>query len=268
MRNTVPFEGEGVELAGGVLAERGQCCRRSRPRSPCSVMRPPGLADGEDLAGAVVAVEVGAGEARDRRPAVDVAADDGAAARRAWPYSRMGRDGAGGRGALVGPGALQTRASRSSRRPSTTAAAKSISSTAFWPTSPIHRSPVAGRTSSATGCAGRRPRSRPGRRPGRRRGCRTGWCTAGRPKGAGSIRSILPSSVAEVLGPVLGVVAAAAVAQADPQLAVGPEDQVAAVVVGVGLVDRQHLAGAWPGRPGRRRRRTRPPGCRRRCRCS
>ena len=43
-----------------------------------------------------------------------------------------------------------------------------------------------------------------------------------------------------VLGPVLGVVAGAAVAEAEPELAVGAEGDVAAVVVRVGLVDGEH----------------------------
>ena len=51
------------------------------------------------------------------------------------------------------------------------------------------------------------------------------------------MRSILPSSVDEVRRPALGVAAGAAVAHADVQQAVGAERQVAAVVVGVRLVD-------------------------------
>ena len=51
----------------------------------------------------------------------------------------------------------------------------------------------------------------------------------------------MPNSEAGVLRAVLRVAAAAAVAQADVQVAVGAELHLPAVVVGVGLVDEQHL---------------------------
>ena len=59
---------------------------------------------------------------------------------------------------------------------------------------------------------------------------------------SGSMRSILPRSCIRVLRPVLGVVGGAAVAEAEPELAVGAERDVAAVVVGVGLVGGETIA--------------------------
>src|SRR5205823_2333128 len=58
-------------------------------------------------------------------------------------------------------------------------------------------------------------------------------------------RGVDPEQLAElrrgVLRAVLGVAAGAAVAHADPELAVGPELELAAVVVRVGLRDEQKL---------------------------
>ena len=78
-------------------------------------------------------------------------------------------------------------------------AGESTSSHAFWPTSPIQRSPSRGRTRSATGCALRAPRSPGGIRSCRRTGCRRNPVRShrdglGPPVSPTSMRSILPRS--------------------------------------------------------------------------
>ena len=57
------------------------------------------------------------------------------------------------------------------------------------------------------------------------------------------MRSILPSSVLMFWPLPMRVAAAPAVAEADVEVPVGPEQDVAAVVVGVGLVDEEHAPG-------------------------
>ena len=98
----------------------------------------------------------------------------------------------------------------------------------------------AGRTKSATGCAARRPRS-----ASPRTGCPPGSCTGPTPEARGSIRRILPSSDSRFCALPGGSSAAAAVAGADVEHPVGPELQLAAVVVEEGRVrDRQHRPAA------------------------
>ena len=63
---------------------------------------------------------------------------------------------------------------------------------------------------------------------------------------SGRCAASCPAGSLGILGPVVRVAAAAAVAQTEPQLAVGAEHHVAAVVVGERLVHRQQLAPA-PG---------------------
>ena len=77
------------------------------------------------------------------------------------------------------------------------------------------------------------------------------------------MRSILPSSVVTVLRPVIRIVAAATVAEADVEKAIRPEREVAAVVVRERLLDDPRPAlvhtadrSGWPDRP---RRPGRPP---------
>ena len=65
------------------------------------------------------------------------------------------------------------------------------------------------------------------------------------------MRRSLPSSSAGVRGPPLRVTAGAAVAHPDVQEAVGAEDDVATVVVGVRLVDLQQPSGLGGERAGR-----------------
>ena len=71
------------------------------------------------------------------------------------------------------------------------------------------------------------------------------------PSGSGTTRSILPEQRAVVLGDLAAVAGATAVAGADPQGAVGPEHEVAAVVVLEGLADLEveHAVAGLPGRP-------------------
>ena len=102
---------------------------------------------------------------------------------------------------------------------------------AFWPTSPIQRSSVA--------------RSNENRHGLRSPIAQISGCGRRRPT-SGSMRSSLPSGIVGVLGVVVGVAAAAAVAQTEPQQPVGAEHHVAAVVVGERLVHREQLAPA-PG---------------------
>ena len=177
-----------------------------------------------------------------------------------WESSKIGsRAPAGG-----GPSnsCVPSRASQPQLLPAAVAAdAKSISSHAFWPTSPIHTSFVAGRTRSATGCAARTSRSPGARRPGRRTGCRPGSCTASLPFGRRVDAQDLPEELPEVLGPLLGVAARAAVAERDVQHAVGSERDLAAVVVRIRILDEEQLA------PRMRCRRRRRPSCTRRRAC-
>ena len=58
------------------------------------------------------------------------------------------------------------------------------------------------------------------------------------------MRRIEPSSVVGVLAVADRVAAAAAVAEADVEVAVGADGELAAVVVGEGLLDDQQLAAA------------------------
>ena len=83
------------------------------------------------------------------------------------------------------------------------------------------------------------------------------------------MRRILPSSVPSRWPLSFGVAAAAAVAQPDVEHAVGPEREVAAVVVRR-TAGRRTRSSRRGGRVGRARRRscTRRCGCRRPCRCS
>ena len=105
---------------------------------------------------------------------------------------------------------------------------------------------------AGTGCAGRSGGSRAGRRARPTNGLSSG-IAYGSPAGRPGRRSAAAcrASVAEVAGPVLGIAAAAAVAEADEQHPVGVEADPAAVVVGVRL-------GLGEDRPldcrGRRRR--------------
>ncbi len=97
-----------------------------------------------------------------------------------------------------------------------------------------------GRTRSATGCAARRPRS-----ASPRTGCPPGSCTAAEPEARGSIRRILPSRDSRFCALPGGSSARTPVAGADVEHPVGPELQLAAVVVEEGRMrDRQHRPAA------------------------
>ena len=117
------------------------------------------------------------------------------------------------------------------------------------------------RTSTATGCAGRTPRSRGGRPRRRRTGCPAGTRYGSGPVGVGLDPQHLAQERAERLSVAPRVAAAAAVAETDVEVAVGPEDEIAAVVVVVGLVDEQHLAAAKRRRRGRRASRSPRSAC-------
>ena len=126
-----------------------------------------------------------------------------------------------------------------------------------------------GRRRTATGCGRRRARSR-ARRPRRRR---TG-CRGMRVGGSSSVAALgvdaqdLAEQGRRVLPVAVGVAAAAAVAQADVEEAVGAEGELAAVVVGGRLVDRRaarrRVVGVDGGAVAQRRTRAtrvRPSGC-------
>ena len=102
---------------------------------------------------------------------------------------------------------------------------RSISSTSSWPTSPIHSSPSAASKAKRQGL--RRPVSTTSQRGF---GSRT------------SAARILPSLFAGVLGRAVGVEGAAAVAEPEVEAPVGAEQELAAVVVLLGLVDVEQLA--------------------------
>ncbi len=109
-----------------------------------------------------------------------------------------------------------------------------------------------GRTSTATGCAGRTPRSPASRRRGRRTGCPRGSGTE-LPVGPRVDPQHLAEQRRERLRRCPRVAAAAAVAEPDVEVSVGAEREVAAVVVRVRLVDEQDVAPRRPIAPRRPR---------------
>ena len=178
--------------------------------------------------------------ARDRLASVDVSPDHGATAlgvrvlverSDARPEARRRRT----------DGSLRGCSTRSSRRPTTPAGWTSISSHAFWPTSPIQRSPVSrsneyrhglrSPNAQIAGLASARPTNGlsdgSGREPRPRAGGRSG----------ASCRA-----ASERLPVAVRIAAAPAVAEPDVEVAIGSEREVAAVVVRVRLLHHEDVS--------------------------
>ena len=205
------------------------------------------------LAGAVVGEHVHTGERRDRRAAVDVSTGHGAPAGAGVRVLVDRGRRAVGRVAREAVGSLEAVPAE--------VVARALAGGHEVDLLPLVLADVAdpevarrrGRRRSATGCAARTRRSRAGRHRSRT-GCRRGSSTAGRRRRCGSMRRSLPSSVSVDCplppdawpGPTSA--ALPAVAAADVEQAVGAERELPAVVVRLGLVDREQLARRSRGR--------------------
>ena len=236
-----PVERGDVDAPAGVLAERGRRCDTASASARSE--RASASATERSCAAAQVAVDVAAGERGQAGVAHDVAAGDRAhLARRARARTR-GRRSPGGvahsrRGGGVRARALPARPAvvDAAWPPSVAAGATSTSSRALL-------ADVADHQVVRLAVEGEAPRVA-------QADARTSPAS---PPASGSMRSIFPSRAAGFCALWSGVVAAAAVAGADPQPAVGPELQLAAVVVPVVAGGRRPARSArWRGRRGRR----------------
>src|ERR1043165_1064508 len=216
-----------VELAARVLAEGadGERRREHRPRGPRAV----GLRGAPDRARAIVAVEVDATQPRETRAAIAIAAGDRAAEAVAVLEDRHGQ--AGGR--AVGRGVVAVR--RFHETPAVVlaaGAARRLQVDLFvLVLADVGHPEVAG-----LAVEGETPRVAQAVRPdlAARAGAR-GERVGG---GDGVRRAVdvdareLAEKLAEVLAVIVRIAAGAAVADADVEVAVGPELQLAAVVIG------------------------------------